>query len=83
MTNEPVVTKDYWTIILLTSAGFSPEKIDSNKKESGSVEKVYTFIQPEANTMYQDYIAGKEIPINFHSVETAANLFKKNLHPRR
>lgn len=79
--SDNVVTKDYWTIILLTSSGFSPLEIDSQKKESGSIEKIYTF-GPEACDVYSDYIAGKEIPINFHDVERAASLFKKNLHSR-
>lgn len=78
---DNVVTKDYWTIILLTSSGFSPIDIESTQKESGSIEKVYTF-SSEACEVYNDYIAGKEIPINFHDVERAASLFKKNLHSR-
>lgn len=78
---DNVVTKDYWTIILLTSSGFSPTNIESSQKESGSIEKIYTF-GPEACEVYNDYIAGKELLLNFHDVERAASLFKKNLHAR-
>jgi hypothetical protein len=79
--SENVITKDYWTIILLTSSGFGPTEIESAKRESGNVEKIYTF-GSEACTVYNDYIAGKEILLNFHDVERAASLFKKNLHSR-
>lgn len=83
MTDE-VITKDYWTIILLTAMEFVPKEIESREKGEGlAPEKVYTFEGKEACAAYNDYISGKEILVDFHKIERAASLFKKNLHVRR
>lgn len=76
---DEVITKDYWTIILMGTQGHTPTNIDSKKKESGSVEMLYTFSGTDACELYNDYISGKDIKVSFHDVERTAGLFKKNL----
>jgi hypothetical protein len=77
-----VVLKDYWAILLLKSCGYSELFVDEKVKENGAPEHTYTFPE-EANETYQDYIAGKEILVDFHKVEHFAGLFKKRLHGRK
>jgi hypothetical protein len=83
MADKEVVTKDYWTIILMGSVGLSPENIEENEKDSGSIEKVYTFAGEDACDLHRRYISGEPIEVDFHNVERSANLFKKNLRPQR
>ena len=82
MADENIVTKDYWAILLLKSSGYSELEVDEHIKDNGAPEHTYTF-PPEACSTYQDYIAGKEIMVDFHRVEHFAGLFKKRLHGRR
>lgn len=82
MAEETVVTKDFWAIILLKCKGFEELEVEEATKENGSPEHTYTF--PEnAIPIYNDYISGKEILVDFHSVEHYTNLFKKRLYGRK
>lgn len=82
MAEEHVVLKDFWAIILLKSKGFEEIGIEEAVKENGAPEHTYTFPE-DAAPLYNDYISGKEILVDFHKVEHFTNLFKKRLYGRK
>jgi len=77
-----VVTTDFMAIILLKAKGFIETKIEEEVKENGAPQHTYHFSE-EAIPLYNDYISGREILVDFHAVEHFINLFKKRLYGRK
>ena len=78
---NPVVTKDYWTIILLIAKDFRPIRIEVSQ-DCRSDQRFLQFVfAPEARELYDKKQRGEIIAIDdFAKVEYASRIFKSNLH---
>lgn len=78
---KPVVTKDYWTIILLIARDFKPLKIEVITDKSSGQQFLQFVFSGEARELYDMKQRGEVIPIDdFAKVEYASRIFKSNLH---
>lgn len=78
---KPVLTKDYWTIILLIAKDFKPIRIEV-ERDCRTDQKFLQFVfAPAARELYDKKQRGEVIAIeDFAKVEHANRIFKSNLH---
>ncbi len=78
---KSVITKDYWTIILLIAKDFKPTKIEV-EVDCRTGQKYLQFVfAAAAQELYDKKQRGEVIPIDdFAKFEQASRILKINLH---